>query len=54
MDEDWAEGNAPLGLQKSAEAVVSDVGSESGTSATPGEPRIFYLRALVIAGRKCG
>lgn len=56
MDKDWSEGRTPLGLQnKSVEAVGSDVGSKKiSSSAASNEPRVFYLRALMITGQKCG
>lgn len=46
MDMDWAEGRAPLGLENSS--------SGSAAGAAPESPRVFYLRSLVVAGRKCG
>ncbi|CAN0128458.1 unnamed protein product [Ascophyllum nodosum] len=45
MDEDWAAGRNPLGLEP--------LGSNSGlsTSASPLQ-RVFYMRALLVVGRK--
>lgn len=54
MDKEWAEGHTPLGLQKLVGPVGSGAASRSSASAVPESPRVFYLRSLVITGRKCG
>eukprot|EP00752_Nemacystus_decipiens_P003656 g3370.t1 len=42
MDEDWAQGRAPLGLQNNG------VGSAGSSSAALESPRVFYLRSLMM------
>ncbi|CAN0040758.1 unnamed protein product [Ectocarpus fasciculatus] len=49
MNKEWAEGRNPLGLQK------EDDGVDGGSSpAASRPPRIYYVRALVVVGRKVG
>ncbi|CBN79539.1 methyltransferase [Ectocarpus siliculosus] len=49
MNKEWVEGRTPLGLQKEDDAVA---GGSSPAASRP--PRIYYVRALVVVGRKTG
>lgn len=57
MIKDWAEGRTPLGLPPFGDAFDgegSGVSRSSSSATTTGSPLIYYARALVISGRKCG
>ncbi|CAB1098430.1 unnamed protein product [Ectocarpus sp. CCAP 1310/34] len=49
MNKEWAEGRTPLGLQNEGDDLA---GGSSPTASRP--PRIYYVRALVVVGRKVG
>ncbi|CAN0051480.1 unnamed protein product [Pylaiella littoralis] len=51
MAEDWEKGLEPLGLQPFGDGVGRDAGSSSSLEVSQ-SPRVIYVRALLVTGRK--